>query len=134
MEINHRPPETPLISEHIRLGIQYKKKQRWRKGSFLFFGHFFPRPFFPRSFFPLPFFPNFFSTTIFAWYRILHGFTFKLYFIFPENVIIQKRVYCNILFIKYMPMLFNYLKIPECFIGWSTSFTKNWILNAENVS
>ena len=32
---------------------------------------------------------------------ILHDFTFKLYFIFSENVINQKQVYCNILLNKY---------------------------------
>ena len=31
-------------------------------------------------------------------------------------------------------MLFNYLKIPDCFIGWNSGFAKNWILNAENFS
>ena len=31
-------------------------------------------------------------------------------------------------------MLFNYLKIPDCFIGWNARFAKNSILNAENFS
>ena len=31
-----------------------------------------------------------------------------------------------------MTLLFNYLKIPGCFVGWNASFAKNWILNAEN--
>ena len=33
-----------------------------------------------------------------------------------------------------MPLLFNYLKIPDCLIGWNASFAKNRILNAENFS
>ena len=33
-----------------------------------------------------------------------------------------------------MPLLFNYLKMPDCFIGWNASFAKNQILNAENFS
>ena len=32
-----------------------------------------------------------------------------------------------------MPLSFNYLKIPKCFIGWNASLAKNSILNAENV-
>ena len=35
---------------------------------------------------------------------------------------------------KFNKLLFNYLKIPDCFIGWGSSFVKNWILNAENFS
>ena len=27
--------------------------------------------------------------------------------------------------IKSGPLLFNYLKIPNCFIGWNISFAKN---------
>ena len=30
-----------------------------------------------------------------------------------------------------MPLLFNYLKIPDCFIGWNASFARNWILIAK---
>ena len=45
-----------------------KKKQGWRKGSFLFFGHFFPLPFFPHLFFPA-----FFFSTIFSRYRPVRG-------------------------------------------------------------
>ena len=33
-----------------------------------------------------------------------------------------------------MPLLFNYVKIPDCFIGCNASFAKNGILNAENFS
>ena len=36
--------------------------------------------------------------------------------------------------IKYMSLLFNYLKISDCFIAWNDSFAKNWILNTENFS
>ena len=30
-----------------------------------------------------------------------------------------------------MPLLFNYLKIPVCFVDWNASFAKNWILNTK---
>ena len=33
-----------------------------------------------------------------------------------------------------MPLLFNYSKIPDCFIGWNASIAKNWILNEENLT
>ena len=31
-----------------------------------------------------------------------------------------------------MPLLLNYLNIPDCFSGWNASFAKNLISNAEN--
>ena len=31
-----------------------------------------------------------------------------------------------------MPLLFNYLKMPDCFIGWNASFAENLITNTEH--
>ena len=32
-----------------------------------------------------------------------------------------------------MPLLFNFFKIPDCFIDWNANFIKNWILNADKL-